>query len=131
VIMILSDLRSLPGKPLMAGQLGDSLVLGLPGNPVSAFVAAILFLKPAIAALSAANDALPKSYPATLGVRMPAVGPRTDYIRARMSENRLFPVGIDDSAILKGLGGADALMVRQAGAPIAKIGDSVEFIPLG
>jgi molybdopterin molybdotransferase len=120
-----------PGKPLMAGQLGDSLVLGLPGNPVSAFVTAILFLKPAIAALSAANDALPKSYLATLGARMPAVGRRTDYIRARMSDNRLFPVGIDDSAILKGLSGADALIVREAGAPIAKIGDSVEFIPLG
>ena len=43
-----------PGKPLMAGQLDDSLVLGLPGNPVSAFVTAILFLKPAIAALSGA-----------------------------------------------------------------------------
>jgi molybdopterin molybdotransferase len=119
-----------PGKPLMAGQLGDSLVLGLPGNPVSAFATAILFLKPAIAALSGATHALPKSYPAILGAPMPAVGARTDHIRGRMVENRLFPVGIDDSAILKGLASADALIVREAGSPPANIGDFVQFIPL-
>lgn len=119
-----------PGKPLMAGRLGDSLVIGLPGNPVSAFVTAILFLKPAIAALSGANEALPKSYPAILGAPMPAVGARTDHVRARFSENRLFPVGIDDSAILKGLAAADALIVREASAPPANIGDFVQFIPL-
>ena len=119
-----------PGKPLMAGQLGDSLVLGLPGNPVSAFVTAILFLKPAIAALSGAADALPRALTGILAVAMPAVGARTDHIRARLSENRLFPVGIDDSAALKGLARADALIVREAGAPIANIGDFVQFIPL-
>ena len=119
-----------PGKPLMAGQLGDSLVLGLPGNPVSAFVTAILFLKPAIAALSGAADALPRTLTGILAVAMRAVGARTDHIRARLSENRLFPVGIDDSAALKGLARADALIVREAGAPIANIGDFVQFIPL-
>jgi molybdopterin molybdotransferase len=119
-----------PGKPLMAGQLGDSLVLGLPGNPVSAFVTAILFLKPAIAALSGAAEALPRALTGILGAAMPAVGARTDHIRARLSENRLFPVGIDDSAALKGLARADALIVREAGAPTADIGDIVQFIPL-
>ncbi len=119
-----------PGKPLMAGKLGDSLVLGLPGNPVSAFVTALLFLKPAIAALSGANQALPQTCPAILGAAMPAVGIRTDHIRAELRENRLFPVGIDDSAILTGLGRADALIVREAGAPPASIGDFVQFIPL-
>ncbi len=119
-----------PGKPLMAGQLGDSLVLGLPGNPVSAFVTAILFLKPAIAALSGAAEALPRSLTGILGAAMPAVGVRTDHIRARLSENRLFPVGIDDSAALKGLARAHALIVREAGAPTADIGDFVQFIPL-
>ena len=119
-----------PGKPLMAGQLGDSLVLGLPGNPVSAFVTAILFLKPAIAALSGAAEALPRSLTGILGAAMPAVGARTDHIRARLSENSLFPVGVDDSAALKGLARADALIVREAGAPTADIGDFVPFIPL-
>jgi molybdopterin molybdotransferase len=119
-----------PGKPLMAGQLGDSMVLGLPGNPVSAFVTAILFLKPAIAALSGATETLPRSLPAMLGVALPAVGARTDHIRAHLSENRLFPVGIDDSAILKGLAHADALIVREAGAPPANVGDFVQFITL-
>ncbi len=119
-----------PGKPLMAGQLGDSLVLGLPGNPASAFVTAILFLKPAIAALSGAAETLPHSLTAMLGVSMPAVGARTDHIRARLIENRLFPVGIDDSGALKGLANASALIVREAGAPPANIGDFVQFIPL-
>lgn len=119
-----------PGKPLMAGQLGDSIVLGLPGNPVSAFVTAILFLKPAIAALSGAAEALPRALTGILAAAMPAVGARTDHIRARLSENRLFPVGIDDSAALKGLARADALIVREAGTPTADIGDFVQFIPL-
>jgi molybdopterin molybdotransferase len=119
-----------PGKPVMVGQLGDSLVIGLPGNPVSAFVTAILFLKPAIAALSGATEALPRTIGAILGAAMPAVGARTDHIRARLTENRLFPVGIDDSAILKGLASADALIVREAGAPPANVGDFVQFIPL-
>jgi molybdopterin molybdotransferase len=119
-----------PGKPLMAGQLGDSLVLGLPGNPVSAFVTAILFLKPAIAALSGANETLPRVGTAMLGAPMPAVGTRTDHIRANLSENRLFPTGIDDSAILKGLANADALIVREAGAQAANAGDFAKFIPL-
>ena len=119
-----------PGKPLMAGQLGDSIVLGLPGNPVSAFVTAILFLKPAIAALSGAADALPRSLTGILGAAMPAVGTRTDHIRACLSERRLFPVGMDDSAALKGLARAHALIVREAGAPAANIGDFVRYIPL-
>lgn len=119
-----------PGKPLMAGQLGDSLVLGLPGNPVSAFVTAILFLKPAIATLSGAAGALPRTLTAILGAPMPAVGMRTDHIRARLSENRLFPVGVDDSAALKRLANADALIVREAGAPPANVGDFMQFIPL-
>jgi molybdopterin molybdotransferase len=119
-----------PGKPLMAGQLGDSLVLGLPGNPVSAFVTATLFLKPAIAALSGATETSPRIGTAMLGAPMPAAGARTDHIRARLSENRLFPVGIDDSGALKGLASADALIVREAGAPPADIGDFVQFIPL-
>jgi molybdopterin molybdotransferase len=119
-----------PGKPLMAGQLGDSLVLGLPGNPVSAFATAILFLKPAIAALSGANEILPRIGTAMLGAPMPAVGARADHIRARLTKNRLFPVGIDDSASLKGLASADALIVREAGALPAVIGDFVEFISL-
>jgi molybdopterin molybdotransferase len=119
-----------PGKPVMAGTLGDSIVIGLPGNPVSAFVTAILFVKPAIAALSGAAETLPHMLSAPLGAAMPAVGARTDHVRARLFENWLFPVGIDDSAILKGLAEADALIVREAGAPPANAGDLAQFIPL-
>ncbi len=119
-----------PGKPFMAGQLGESLVLGLPGNPVSAFVTAILFLKPAIAALSGAAETLPHSLTGILGTAMPRVGLRTDHIRAQLLENRLFPVGVDDSAALKGLANANALIIRETGVPSANIGDFVKFISI-
>lgn len=116
-----------PGKPLMAGKLGDSLVLGLPGNPVSAYVTATLFLKPAIAALSGAAAPLPQAVLAMLGAPLPAVGTRTDHIRAKFVENRLIPAGIDDSAALSGLAQADGLIVRPAGSPPAETG---EFVPI-
>ena len=72
-----------PGKPLMAGTLGDAVVLGLPGNPVSAFVTATLFLLPLIRALLGAAAPLPRLRPATLAAPLPATGSRAEYLRGR------------------------------------------------
>ena len=77
-----------PGKPMMAGRLRDAVMLGLPGNPVSAFVTAILFLRPSIAAMAGASDPLPQTYIAPLGEPLPANGPRTDYMRAERRDGR-------------------------------------------
>ncbi len=72
-----------PGKPVMIGTLGDAIVLGLPGNPVSAFVTATLFLRPLVARLLGA--AAPIAVPMTvrLGADLPAVGERADYLPGR------------------------------------------------
>jgi molybdopterin molybdotransferase len=117
-----------PGKPVLVGQLGNAITLGLPGNPVSAFVTAILFLKPLIAALSGASAPMPMRESATLGGALPACGPRTDHVRGRFENGRIVPVGPNDSAALKGLARAEALIVRAPDAPPAAPGDIVDII---
>ena len=118
-----------PGKPLMAGRLGNTVALGLPGNPVSAFVTATLFLKPLIAHLSGVNDAAPSTLIATLGADMPAVAIRTDYVRAIWIGDTISPLS-GDSGMLVPLAAATALIVRPAGSPPARLGDTVTIIAL-
>ncbi len=117
-----------PGKPVMSGRLGNAIALGLPGNPVSAFVTAILFLKPLIAALSAAADPLPPPETGILGAPVPANGPRTDHLRAQFDQGRLIPISPNDSAALKALASATALIVRAPDAQALEPGSKVAFI---
>ena len=119
-----------PGKPMMAGRLGDAVVLGLPGNPVSAFVTALLFLKPLIAAMAGAADPLPRTFSAPLGEAIPANGPRTDYLRAELTGGRAFASTIQDSSMLLTLARAGCLIVRPPYAPPAAAGEIVEILPL-
>lgn len=118
-----------PGKPIMAGTLGKAVVLGLPGNPVSAFVTATLFAKPLIAHLSGASADQWPQIAVPLGASLPAVGIRTDFVRARSSEGRAFPLD-GDSGMLVPLAQADMLIIRPAGTPAAAIGSSVRAILL-
>ena len=118
--------RMRPGKPLMAGRLGDTIVLGLPGNPVSAFVTAWLFLLPLLAHLGGDPDPLPRPLRMPLGAPLPAVGTRTDYVRATITDGMAMPLGGQDSAALATLARADALIVRTGAAPPAARGDPVE-----
>jgi molybdopterin molybdotransferase len=118
-----------PGKPLMAGRLGKAVVVGLPGNPVSAFVTATLFLKPLIAHLSGASDPAPPRITAHLAAAMPAVGIRTDYVRAHWIDSAIAPL-TGDSGMLVPLASASALIIRPAGSPPARTGDKVSIITL-
>ena len=111
-----------PGKPLMAGRLGDCVVLGLPGNPVSAFVTALLFLKPLIAALGGAADPLPRTVRLPLGAPVPANGGRLDFQRATIEDGTVRPLAAQDSAALPALAQADALLLRPPHAPAAEPG---------
>lgn len=120
-----------PGRPMMAGTLGDTIVLGLPGNPVSAFVTAQLFLLPLVAQLSGAADPLPQTHAATLGDPLPANGPRADYLRAAHRDGRLVAAAIQDSSMLRTLARADCLIIRPPHAPPARSGDSVEILRFG
>ncbi len=119
-----------PGKPLMAGTLGNAIVIGLPGNPVSAYVTATLFALPLVAHLSGATDPFPKHQPALLDAALPSVPNRTDHVRAIFENGRVTPVGMNDSAALRALSHANALIVRPAGSPAAAVGDKVEIILL-
>jgi len=121
-----------PGKPLMAGRLGAMAVLGLPGNPASAFVTAHLFLLPLARALAGWTRPVPEPMRARLGTALPANAARRDHLRAtlelRDGEFLATPMGDQDSSLLSVLARADALIVREMDAPPAAAGDITEVL---
>jgi len=126
-----------PGKPLMHGKLGGLLFLGLPGNPVSAMVCAILFLTPAIRALLGdplAPHGAPR-HPAILGIDLKANDKREDYMRAKLTPRPgglplVEPFARQDSSMLGHLARANALLIRAPFAPEAKAGEPVDYLRL-
>lgn len=120
-----------PGKPLMAGRRGDMAVLGLPGNPVSAFVTTLLFVKPLVAHLAGAADPFPLTTRAELGEAIAANGPRTDYMRAELRGGRAFVATIQDSSMLLTLARAGCLIVRPPHDPARESGESAEILMIG
>ena len=123
-----------PGKPLMAGRLRDALLLGLPGNPVSAVVCAHLFMLPLIRAMQGDPAPLPLPQRARLARPVDPAGPRTHYMRARLSSGPdlplIDPFARQDSALLGVLAEADALLIRPLGDGAQLAGAVVEFLPL-
>ncbi|MGY6534040.1 MAG: molybdopterin molybdotransferase MoeA [Pararhodobacter sp.] len=120
-----------PGKPLMAGRLFDALMLGLPGNPVSAIVTARLFLLPALRALLGLGALPAATRGARLACDVPANGPRAHYMRASLEPDGLIrPFISQDSALLGILTQADALLIRPLGDPARAAGSPVRYIPM-
>ena len=119
-----------PGKPVMVGRLGDAIVLGLPGNPVSAYVTAALLLLPLARKMLGYQVLEPMILQAVAGESFPATGPRQDFVRARWRDGRLVRLGNQDSGALLALHRADALVVRAIGAPETKPGDRIDYIAL-
>lgn len=123
-----------PGKPMMFGELDQSLVIGLPGNPVSAFVCTHLFLLPLVRAMQAATHPLPRLARARLGVPLGENGTRMDFIRAFLSFDDsgliAMPFSRQDSSMLSILAQADCLIERPMNAPPANIGDAITILPL-
>jgi molybdopterin molybdotransferase len=125
-----------PGKPLMHGRLGAMRVLGLPGNPTSSMVCAILFLRPLLRALHGESDpGADLSQPARLAVDLPANGPRQDYMRASLSRSAegilvATPAASQDSSLVKTMARADGLIVRAPHAEPAKAGEACRVIAL-
>lgn len=123
-----------PGKPLLSGHIGALPVLGLPGNPVSAIVCAILFLIPAIERLSGLSGGAPLTELARLCTALPKNDQREDYIRASLTlADGAFlatPFQVQDSGMMRALAAADALIKRPAYDPARKIGESVEILRL-
>ncbi|MEA2737464.1 MAG: molybdopterin molybdotransferase [Acetobacteraceae bacterium] len=124
-----------PGKPLLFGQLGATPVLGLPGNPVSAMVCSILFLLPALARLSGLPAAPPPVSTAILGAPVKQNDQRADHLRATVAVDEagrtvVTPFPVQDSAMLRRLATADALVLRAPHAPALSKGDEVGIIRL-
>jgi molybdopterin molybdotransferase len=124
-----------PGKPLLFGRLGAVPVLGLPGNPVSALVCSILFLVPVLYRLSGLPAAPPPISRALLGTALRANDHRADHLRATISvdsQGRLVatPFPVQDSAMLRWLAMADALILRAPHAPAVPEGTEVPVIHL-
>ncbi len=119
-----------PGKPLMAGRLGDATMIGLPGNPVSAIVCGHVFVAPVIRKMLGLGEAPAPRRQAPLARAVAANGPREHYMRARRTDAGLCPFDSQDSALLSVLAEADALLVRPASDGPRATGEIVDFIPL-
>ncbi len=117
-----------PGKPLIAGMIGDTVLLGLPGNPSSAFVTATLFLLPLVRHLAGARDPLPEIQKAPLATALPAGDRRRDYLRARLENGLLTPLIGQESGRTLPLAAANALLIREIGAPPRDAGATADYL---
>lgn len=119
-----------PGKPLLVARRplpnnGSQVILGLPGNPASAFVTGFLFMLPLLRAAMGAQDPLPRTIPARLAHDMPAGGSRMEFLRALWDGATVTLDPLQDSGALSPLARANALVVREARAPAAAAGTDV------
>lgn len=117
-----------PGRPLMHGRLGAAHVLGLPGNPVSAYVCALLFLVPLIRKLAGRADFALVPESARLGCDLKANDERADYLRATLSGGIATPFPVQDSSLTFLLAQADCLVIREALAPAARAGEPCHIL---
>jgi molybdopterin molybdotransferase len=123
-----------PGRPLMHGRLGGMHILGLPGNPVSSYVCAFLFLVPLIRRMSGRTDQTIPIESAVLGCDLPANDEREDYLRARLRQHATgivaTPFTVQDSSMMVPLAKADCLVIREPYAPPAGAGSRCAIVKL-
>lgn len=101
-----------PGKPLMAGRIGASIVLGLPGNPSSAFVTAFLFLLPLVRHLAGCKAPFPEVFTLRDTCDLPPPGARTEYFRAKIINSYISDIYGRDSGLITPLSQANALLIN-------------------
>ena len=123
-----------PGRPMMHGRLGGMHVLGVPGNPVSAYVCSFLFLVPLIARLTGRTDFTREPEPARLGHDLPANDERQDYLRATLAAGPDGPIATplsnQDSSLMAPLAQADCLLIREPFASAAPAGSHCVILKL-
>ncbi len=123
-----------PGKPLMVAtretEDRKQVILGLPGNPVSSFVTCFLFALPLVRKMMGDPDPLPKSLPATLGVELPAIGSRQEFLRGVWDGETVVLAASQDSSALQALAASNCLINRPPHAGAAAAGDLVSIYPL-
>lgn len=122
-----------PGKPLIYGRRGHQHMLGLPGNPASAFVCSLLFLRPLIDKLMGRPAPCPVGLSLPCATALPENGTRQHYMRARLvgepGSRMADPAASQDSSLSTVLAQCDGLIVRPIGAPAIDAGDAVMFLP--
>lgn len=118
-----------PGKPLMAGRIGNSTLLGLPGNPISAIVCGHLFLLPLLRRMQGLEP-MAVIRQARLAAPLAANGPRAHYMRASLDGDTITAFDKQDSALLVALAEADALLIRPIGDPAREAGETVDYLPI-
>jgi len=99
-----------PGKPFLFGKVDECAVFGLPGNPVSAFVTFLQFVRPAILKMNGAADFTLPQVPAKLAVELTNDGDRAHYVRGKLEQGKFTPVGRQESHALFGLSQSNALL---------------------
>lgn len=123
-----------PGKPLSFGVRGSTLVFGLPGNPVSALVGAVLFVRPALDVLQGAPTPAPAYEPGVLAATVRRSAERDEFVRARRlrggDEVLLEPIVGQESHMIVHAAAADALVHVPRGDGELSIGARVRYIPL-
>ncbi|MGZ9810536.1 molybdopterin molybdotransferase MoeA [Pseudoroseicyclus sp. H15] len=119
-----------PGKPLMAGRMGDAMLLGLPGNPVSALVCGSIFMAPVIRAMLGLPAAPAPRRTARLAAPLAANGPREHYLRAQTGPDGVTAFPKQDSSLLSILSNADCLIVQPPNDPARPAGREIEVVPL-
>ena len=124
-----------PGKPLMFGTIGNTPLIGLPGNPVSTMVCGLLFIRPVLRRMLGIAPR-PSVWPrARLGCDLPANDRREDYLRASLSSapDDTLPIATpfekQDSSMIAVLAASDALVIRAPHAAAASAGDVVSYVP--
>jgi molybdopterin molybdotransferase len=121
-----------PGRPLMHGRLGAMHVLGLPGNPVSSYVCAFLFLVPLIRRMSGRSDLATPTESAVLGRDLPENDERADYLRATLEPGAggliATPFPTQDSSMMAPLAKSNCLVIREPYARAAKAGSRCAIV---
>ena len=117
-----------PGKPMLAGRLNGTAMVGLPGNPVSSMVCGHVFLRPMLRAMQGLEARPLARRMARLSASVDANGPREHYMRAQVTNDLVAPEERQDSSLLTILSGANALIIRPPNAPALDAGDAVAFV---
>ena len=114
-----------PGRPTWFGTRGETLVFGLPGNPVSAMVTFLLFARPALAAMQGAAHEAPRVV-ARLAEPIPRHPDRDECVRVTLHDGVATPTGPQGSHQLRSMLRADGLAIVTAGEGDAEVGSEVE-----
>jgi len=114
-----------PGKPFLFGKIGECTVFGLPGNPVSAFVTFLQFVRPAILKMMGATNFDLSKVPAKLSLDLTNDSDRPHYIRGKVEHGSFTPIGRQESHALFGLSQSSALLRIGLGQSL-KAGEIVE-----